>query len=156
MNASNYALTPSAALISTYEDARGYTPGVPAIVGKHLIALRTRAGFETQQKLAAKAKVDASKLSKLENDRPVNLTLITLERLAKALKVPVRELFNSPRPEGATGHGVDDKGIAVLQGLLQSVDQETPAEDSWRGDVLKAVAALNRALRRPDTKSGVA
>jgi len=47
--------------------------------------------------------MDGSKLSRIENNKPVNLTLKTIERLAVALKVPVRELFTEPRPEQGGG-----------------------------------------------------
>ncbi len=140
---------------NTYSKADGYTPGVKsAISGKRVTELREAAGFKTQGALASAAGLDPSKLSKLENDHPVNLTLKTLERLAAAMKVSVGELFTSPRPEGLSGH---DAGTAAaergrdprLDTLIAQLDADYPAEDSIEGDIHQALAALTRALRRP-------
>jgi transcriptional regulator with XRE-family HTH domain len=93
-----------------------------------------------------------------------NPTVAIVGRIAAALEVSISALFEPvgypiPRPEGS-GHaerrrdGVERS--AILQAVLDRRDQKTPAEDSWRGDVLRAqdaitdaAAALNRALRRP-------
>jgi transcriptional regulator with XRE-family HTH domain len=155
MAVENYVDTTSAAFIGTYKLCGDYNRGVPSISGKRIAQLRMKAGFETQGALASKAQIDPSKLSRLENDKPVNLTLKTLERLAKTLKISPGELF-SARPEEVSGHVERPRQhLAVLESLVAELDAETPAEDSWRGDVLKAVAALNRALRR-GTDSGTA
>jgi transcriptional regulator with XRE-family HTH domain len=152
MNANYLASTPSHAFISTYETGGGYTRGVPSsIAGKRISQLRVKAGFATQQALAEAAGIDGSKLSRLENDKPVNLTLKTLERLAQALKVSVGALFDNPRPEKDAGlverpEAEDHPVLADI--ILAGLDADTPAEDSWRGDVLKALHVLNRALRR--------
>jgi len=126
----------------------------PSIRGKKIVELREAAGFKTQGALATAARMDPSKVSKLENDKAVNLTLKTIERLATTLKVNPGELFEDTRP-GEPGHGdtaaAADERNSILEHQLEALDVEVPAEDSWRGDVLKAVAVLNRALRRPDT-----
>jgi transcriptional regulator with XRE-family HTH domain len=107
------------------------------------------------------ADVDASKLSKLENDKPVNLTLKTIERLAAALRVAPLELFVQPRPEEMPDHvggigGVGSEAGSSINPLaaefytkfLEAVDRDDPAPDTLEGDVLKAHAALTRAVRR--------
>jgi transcriptional regulator with XRE-family HTH domain len=155
MDANNCDYTTSAVFISICEDVGGYTPGVPSIRGKRIVELRLAAGFATQKEFAKKAKIDPSKLSRLENDKPVNLTLKTIERLAKTLRVLPGELFSEPRPEGDAGlvHSTQERD-QILNRLVSTLDTETPAEDSWRGDVLKAIAVLNRALRRTDAGTG--
>jgi transcriptional regulator with XRE-family HTH domain len=152
MASESCADTTSAVFVSTYLNSGDYNRRVPSISGKWITTLRERAGFDTQGALASKAKIDPSKLSRIENDKPVNLTLKTLERLAKTLKVSTGELF-ATRPEGASGHVErPHQHLAVLENLTAELDAEAPAEDTWRGDVLKAIAALNRALRRgPDS-----
>lgn len=108
----------------------------------------------TQDELGEKIGSDGSRVGRLEKGTE-NPTLETLDKLAGALKVDVAEFFVA-RPGESTGHATERSGsnLGVLETLLASVDAESPAEDSWRGDVLKAVATLNRALRRPDAGAG--
>lgn len=88
-------------MASIYAYERRYTVRVSSpISGTHIRRLRLRAGFQRQQDLARKAGIDASKISMLENDKRVNFTLDSLERLAAALRVTVGNLFelDSPPP----------------------------------------------------------
>lgn len=60
-------------------------------VGKQIQKLRESKGL-SQQDLAAKCNFEKSNMSRLETGR-VNPTLSTLEKVAKALDVPIAELF---------------------------------------------------------------
>lgn len=119
----------------------------------------------TQDTLGEKIGSDGPRVSRLERGEE-NPTLDTIDKLGVALEIDV-SYFHIPRPEEDTGHvgpGRPRDSDPVLEAIrLQQLDSETPAEDSTRGDILKAQsalatanAALNRALRRPDAKSGVA
>lgn len=77
-----------------------------------------------------------------------NPTVETLDKIAAALTIDVH-LLTAPRPEEESGHAERREGHPVLDELARALDAEVPAEDTWQGDVLKAIAALNRALRRP-------
>jgi len=99
--------------------------------------------------------MDRSRLSNIETGTNENPELTTLRSIATALQVDIAELFIEPRPEQKPGHGQPAEAAvephSILAALLEAADVEMPAEDSWRGDVLKAVAVLNRALRRPNS-----
>jgi len=151
-----YALTTSLTFADTCEEGRGYTRGVSTpISGQRIVELRRQAGFATQQALAEAAGMDGSKLSRIENNKPVNLTLKTIERLAVALKVPVRELFTEPRPEQGGGResGASASGGEGLADSLRRAiaDYEATGQfpGDWRGDIMLAIFALTRALQRP-------
>lgn len=151
IRAGSYTYTVSADGSESCADSSGYTPGVPTISGQWIVTLRERKQL-SQAELAKTAKISASKLSRIENDKPENPRLTTVERIAHALDVSVGELF-TPRLEGETGRDAGERNPildARYAGLLSTLDSETPAQDSWRGDVLKAIAALTRALRRED------
>lgn len=117
------------------------------IEGATIMRLMKDAGFTTQAALAEASELDPSKLSALVNNKPVNLTLKSVERMAKALKVPVGRLFEEPRPEESAGH-VPLSPHSGIEALIAALDDEFPAEDSVEGDIHKAIAALTRALRR--------
>jgi transcriptional regulator with XRE-family HTH domain len=108
--------------------------------------------------VARAAGMDSPQLDRLRRGENDNPTVQVLERIAKALKVPVGELFT--RPEGEAGR-VNERspreGAGIFEELLATLDTDAPAEDTTRGDILKAQsalasaqAALNRALRRAD------
>jgi transcriptional regulator with XRE-family HTH domain len=61
-------------------------------VGKQIQKVRESKGM-SQQDLAAKCNFEKSNMSRLEAGR-VNPTLATLEKVAKALEVPIVELFS--------------------------------------------------------------
>lgn len=126
--------------------------------GARLRELREARGL-TQGDLGGAAGIGAAEISRHErNDESSNPTIAVLARLARALSMPLAVLFEPvgsaiPRPE-ESGHYEDrqrrqDQGNQFLATILAHVDEETPAEDTVRGDILKAVAVLNRALRRP-------
>jgi transcriptional regulator with XRE-family HTH domain len=127
--------------------------------GSRLAEIREARGY-SQPDLAEKSGVSVGDISRHEtNSAKSNPAIATLGRLAVALRVPLDCLFQPvgsrvPRPE-ETGHAEADKGrtierSALYEAAIAALDVEMPAEDTWRGDVLKAIAALNRALRRPD------
>lgn len=103
-----------------------------------------------QDVLGERVGADGPRISRLESGQE-NPTLETIDRLAAILQVDV-SVFHVPRPEEGLSRddGRPSQGSEVLNYLLQSLDSEAPAEDSWQGDILKAIAALNRALRRAD------
>lgn len=61
-------------------------------VGQQIQKLRESKGL-SQQDLAAKCNFEKSNMSRLEAGR-VNPTLSTIDKVAKALEVPVFEIFN--------------------------------------------------------------
>lgn len=61
-------------------------------VGHRIQRLRELKGL-SQQDLAAKCNFEKSNMSRLEAGR-VNPTLSTIDKVAKALEIPVMELFN--------------------------------------------------------------
>jgi len=64
------------------------------ILAKRLKVLRERRGL-TQQGLAERANLDYKHLQSLEGKRPPNVTLDTLERLARALSTSPADLLRS-------------------------------------------------------------
>lgn len=106
------------------------------------------------KELADAAEMPSSQLQRMSNGVNKNPGIQTLQRVATAMGMTVEELISAPRPE-ESGHAQKRGRNPVLEerfaSILEAFDVEVPAEDTWRGDVLKAIAALNRALRRPDT-----
>lgn len=104
-------------------------------------------------KVARDAGMDSPQLDRLRKGENDNPTVAVLTRIADALGVPLAALFT--RPEKDARHGMGGERNPILDRrfaeLLGALDVEVPAPDSWRGDILKALAALNRALRREDT-----
>ena len=62
-------------------------------LAKKLRQLRKKHGF-TQQRLAEKARLDYKYLQKIEGKDPPSIRLDTLERLAKAFKIPLSKLLD--------------------------------------------------------------
>ena len=134
-------------------------------IGANVKALRLAKDI-TQVDLGERIGSDGPRIGRLEKGVE-NPTVETLDKLAAALAVDVHRL-TMPRPEeGVTGHGdqrTQGASIRALEQLLiDRLDEEAPADDSARGDILRAQhalasaqAALNRALRRADEKSGAA
>lgn len=109
----------------------------------------------SQDGLSGMSGVSKGDISRHErNDPKSNPSVAALVRLSLALNVPQSSLLEPtgspiPRPGETTGHVERPRQhLAVLESLVAELDIEAPAEDSWRGDVYKALAALNRALRR--------
>ena len=108
----------------------------------------------SQEVLGEKAGTDGPRIGRLEKGTE-NPTVETLDKLTAALEIDLSHL-TAPRPE----EGADDEQAEVgtdrnrarvaryLRSLVDAVDVEFPAQDNWQGDVHKAIAALNRALRR--------
>ena len=107
----------------------------------------------TQETLGEKIGSDGPRVHRLEKGAE-NPTLETLDKVADALEIDVSQLLQ-PRPEEA-GHERTVQGNPWIEKLLASVDTDFPAEESWKGDIHKAIAALNRALRREGTTSSTA
>jgi hypothetical protein len=112
------------------------------------------------------SRINKSDVSRHEtNNDSSNPTVETLGDLSIALDVPIAALLEPvgspiPRPSkespdaremDARPDGEESTVADYLGRLLQSLDSEVQAEDSVRGDILQAIAVLNRALRRPGT-----
>jgi transcriptional regulator with XRE-family HTH domain len=109
----------------------------------------------TQEQLGERIGSDGPRVGRIEKGSE-NPTLETIDKLATALNVDVSHLFEEPRPDEESGDAVSTggkprEGHPFFKSMLEATDAEVPAEDSWRGDVLKAIAVLNRALRRGDS-----
>ena len=63
-------------------------------LARRLKELRERAGT-TQQELAEKAGLDYKHYQSIEGRHPPNVTIDSLERLAKSLNVPLSDLLKS-------------------------------------------------------------
>jgi transcriptional regulator with XRE-family HTH domain len=116
------------------------------LVGERLLEWRQRRKL-SQQVLGEKIGADGPRIHRLEKGAE-NPTLDTLDRLAAALDIDTSQLL-APRPVEDSGRDrtqVDP----LLADAVARLDRDTPAEDTWRGDVLKAIAVLTRALRRSD------
>ena len=131
-------------------DSLGHT--LPVSFGERLRELRDEKGL-TQEQLAEAAGVSKGQVSRWERGEDANPGLVSIQQLADALGVQIADFF--PRPEGETGHAAADtrprERAEILDRLLDSIDGDFPAEDSVEGDIHKAIAALNRALRRGRT-----
>lgn len=62
-------------------------------VGKKIKELRRKQGI-TQENLASLADIDYKYLQKIEGKSPPNLKIETLEKLAKALNIPLSKLVD--------------------------------------------------------------
>ncbi len=127
--------------------------------GARLKEIREARGL-SQGELSEESGVSPSELSRHErNATDSNPTVDVLARLAAALHVPLSSIVDAvgayiPRPEEKAGreHAGNQRN-AILEKryaeLSAGVDIDFPAEDSVEGDIHKALAVLNRALRRP-------
>ena len=124
--------------------------------GERIKEIRDARGL-TRPELADRAKMSVDDLGRHErNDAESNPSVDVLMRIALALSVRPGAILEPkgspiPRPDQESGVGQRPEGdplLAAFAHRLAELDTETPAEDSWRGDVLKAIAVLNRALRR--------
>lgn len=143
--------------LAVSQDTRnGYTPRVSRW-GDRIREIREAKGI-TQARLAELVvehggAMDRSRVSNIETGENDNPELDTLCVIAVALSVDIGELFTAPRPEQDAGHatgrlGVGGESPGFFEGLRTLLDRETPAPDTVEGDILKAAAALDRALRR--------
>lgn len=120
--------------------------------GERLLEWRQRRKL-SQQALGEKIGADGPRIHRLEKGAE-NPTLDTLDRLAVALDVDVSALL---APRSGEDAGRDRTQVdSLLASFVARLDSDTPAEDSWRGDVLQALAVLNRALRRHDSGDSAA
>lgn len=147
-------LTTQAPIYSRRMGKGGEANGREMWDGGRLRELREARGL-TQGQLAERSGSGEAEISRHErNHEKSNPGVDVLGRYAVALDVPLYSLFESvgssiPRPEEDSGHGERARQHSeVLERLVVELDAEAPAPDTWRGDVLKAIAALNRALRR--------
>jgi len=116
--------------------------------------------------VARSAKMTSSQLQKIANGTTRDPSVTTLDRVAKAMGITLSALVDErARPEHEAGVGERPSASAeILEEIrLRELDRFAPAEDSTRGDILRAQtaldqahAALNRALRRSNSKSGAA
>ena len=133
-------------------------PGRELWDGARLRELRDARGF-SQEDLAGRSGVSAGDISRHErNDPKSNPSIDGLMRIAQALKVPPAALFEPagspiPRPEETTGRAAEGRpeGNPVFEAILARYGADAPAANTWQDDVLQAIAALARALRRAPT-----
>lgn len=138
-------------LITVIDDTAGYTPAVK--FGERLRALREAKGL-SQPDLAEKSGLSKGQISRWERSEDMNPGLNSIQQLADALEVHISMFF--PRPEEESGDAVDTGVVQVnrwIETRLAAIDEEFPADDSVEGDIHKAIAALNRALRRTRTSA---
>jgi len=62
-------------------------------LGKRIRQLRKKSGY-TQSRLSEMVGIDYKYLQRIEGKNPPNLKLETLEKLAKAFKIPLSKLLN--------------------------------------------------------------
>lgn len=77
----------------------------------------------------------------------------SVEKIAKGLGVSLAEFLDGPpRPEEDAGHGEGPQreAFAILAQLVADVDATTQGDNTWRGDIFRAIAVLHRALQRAD------
>jgi transcriptional regulator with XRE-family HTH domain len=84
-----------------------------ALLSCNLRRLRAAAGL-SQQRLAASAGVDRSYISDLERQAE-NPSIDSLDRLARALAVPMAEFFAPSRP-AAPAYGLSGRGPGLAAG----------------------------------------
>jgi transcriptional regulator with XRE-family HTH domain len=65
---------------------------IKLILSKKLHSLRQKSGY-TQQQLAELANIEYKHIQRLESKRPCDVKLTTLEKLAKAFKIPLYKLL---------------------------------------------------------------
>jgi transcriptional regulator with XRE-family HTH domain len=65
---------------------------IKLILSKKLHSLRQKYGY-TQQQLAELANIEYKHIQRLESKRPCDVKLTTLEKLAKAFKIPLYKLL---------------------------------------------------------------
>jgi len=67
-------------------------------VGLRIKELRANIAI-TQEELAFRAELDRTYINSVENGRR-NISIINLEKIASALRISIKEFFNSPQFEG--------------------------------------------------------
>jgi transcriptional regulator with XRE-family HTH domain len=65
---------------------------IKLILSEKLHSLRQKSGY-TQQQLAELANIEYKHIQRLESKRPCDVKLTTLEKLAKAFKIPLYKLL---------------------------------------------------------------
>lgn len=122
--------------------------------GERLREIRDKRGL-TQPQLGVLAGLSKGEISRHERNAPnSNPTISVMFRLAAGLKVPVAALLESvgspiPSPDEESGRVTDrSESTSLFERALAHLDAQAPAEDSVRGDIVKAIAALTRALGR--------
>ena len=137
-----YQLRPVWAVYSGGVDVTECVNAWLASTGKSQVAVARAAGMNA-------GKLNEIVKGKTARGKRPDPQFSTVEKIAKGFGISVLALLEGPRPEDDTGHAQRSvQTHSGLQRLLDAVDAEFPAEDSWQGDIHKAVAALNRALRR--------
>jgi transcriptional regulator with XRE-family HTH domain len=133
--------------------------------GRRIREVREARGV-SQKTLAEASGLSEGDISRHErNDEKSNPSVDSLVRLSTALHVPTATLLEPvgtpiPRPDEESGDAQGQpttrrprQDHPILQAQIDKLDMEMPAEHTWRGDVLKAIGVLDRALRRPDPGS---
>lgn len=124
-----------------------------------LVNLRALVGDARGRKtsVAKRAGMKRQQLANILSGSNDNPEIYTLARIAAACDRSLEDLFARPDGGGRVGRtgesaiGQEEPLAAHLRRAAERIDVEFPAEDSVQGDIYKALAALNRALRRPPT-----
>lgn len=77
----------------------------------------------TQRQVAARIQIDDYYVSRLENNH-INPTLSTMQKLAGALEVEIRDLFPATRPEFKITPPKLDKDLKKVVALWKGLNQE--------------------------------
>lgn len=127
----------------------------------------------SQAEVARQAGINPGKLNEIvkgrtsRGNRP-DPQFSTVEKIARGFGISVVEFLRGPRPEQETGlekaSAEEIERRTVLEGLYERIIEKYPtADETWRGDVQRAQAAvadaavaLARALRRANEDFGPA
>lgn len=95
---------------------------MPKTLGERVREIREAKGL-TQREIADRIQIDDYYISRLENDH-INPTLATMQKLARALEVEVRDLFPATQPEFRVTPPTLDKDLKKVVALWKGLNQE--------------------------------
>lgn len=95
---------------------------MPKTLGERVREIREAKGL-TQREIADRIRIDDYYISRLENDH-INPTLATMQKLARALEVEVRDLFPATQPEFRVTPPTLDKDLKKVVALWKGLNQE--------------------------------
>ncbi len=95
---------------------------MPKTLGERVREIREAKGL-TQRQIADRIQIDDYYISRLENDH-INPTLATMQKLARALEVEVRDFFPATQPEFRVAPPALDKDLKRVVALWQGLNQE--------------------------------
>lgn len=91
-------------------------------LGERMREIREAKGL-TQREIAARIQIDDYYISRLENNH-INPTLATMQKLATALEVDVRDFFPAVQPEFRITPPKLDKDLKKVVALWKDLNQE--------------------------------